>query len=150
MSATIVGGEFINPEALVKKLSKAFEAWSRFDVNDHFRNEFLEEKWPYDGETKRKNGDTVGSPRDIFDLGELYRSGRDSFSITQGGMDVTASWNWDAKNDSGRGYAWYVHEGLSTNLAPRQWTDAFQQQDLFNSSQVSKDLKMRIRTALSK
>jgi len=150
MSATIVGGEFINPEALVKKLSKAFETWSRFDVNDHFRNEFLEEKWPYGGETKRKNGDTVGSPRDIFDLGELYRSGRDSFSITQGDMDVTASWNWDAKNDSGRGYAWYVHEGLSTNLAPRQWTDTFQQQDLFNSGQVSKDLKMRIRTAFSK
>ena len=150
MSATIVGGEFINPEALVKKLSKAFETWSRFDVNDHFRNEFLEEKWPYDGETKRKNGDIVGSPRDIFDLGELYRSGRDSFSITQGGMDITASWNWDAKNDSGRGYAWYVHEGLSTNLAPRQWTDAFQQQDLFNSSQVSKHLKMRMRTAFNK
>ena len=150
MSGTIVGGEFINPEALVKKLSKAFETWSRFDVNDHFRNEFLEEKWPYDGETKRKNGNTVGSPRDIFDLGELYKSGRDSFSITQGGMDVTASWNWDAKNDSGRGYAWYVHEGLSTNLAPRQWTDAFQQQDLFDSSQVSKDLKMRIRTAFNK
>ena len=150
MSATIVGGEFINPEALVKKLSKAFETWSRFDVNDHFRNEFLEEKWPYDGETKRKNGNTVGSPRDIFDLGELYKSGRDSFSITQGGMDVTASWNWDAKNDSGRGYAWYVHEGLSTNLAPRQWTDAFQQRDLFDSSQVSKDLKMRIRTAFNK
>jgi hypothetical protein len=150
MSATIVGGEFINPEALVKKLSKAFETWSRFDVNDHFRNEFLEEKWPYDGETKRKNGDTVGSPRDIFDLGELYKSGRDSFSITQGGMDVTASWNWDAKNDSGRGYAWYVHEGLSTNLSPRRWTDTFQQQDLFDSSQVSKDLKMRIRTAFNK
>lgn len=149
MSATIVGGEFINPEALVKKLSKAFETWTRFDVNDHFRDEFLEEKWPYDGETKRKNGETVESPRDIFDLGELYRSGRDSFSITQGGMDVTASWNWDAKNDSGRGYAWYVHEGLGTNLNPRQWTDTFQQQDLFNSSQVSKHLKMRIRTAFN-
>ena len=152
MSGTIVGGEFINPEALVKKLSKAFETWSRFDVNDHFRNEFLEKKWRYDGETIRKNGDPnpVGSPRDIFDLGELYKSGRDSFSITQGGMDVTASWNWDAKNDSGRGYAWYVHEGLSTNLTPRQWTDTFQQQDLFDSSQVSKDLKMRIRTAFNK
>lgn len=150
MSATIVGGDFVNPDVLVKKLSKAFETWSRFDVNDHFRNEFLEEKWEYDGETKRKNGDVVESPRDIFDLGELYRSGRDSFSISQGGMDITASWDWDAKNSSGRGYAWYVHEGLGTNLTPRQWTDAFQQQDLFNSSQVSKDLKMRIRTALNK
>ena len=149
MSGTIVGGELINPDQIVNKLTKAFETWANIDVNDYFRNEFLEDKWPYEGETKRKNGQIVGSPRDIFDLGDLYRSGRESFSITQGGIDITASWNWNAKNSSGRGYAWYVHEGLSTNLAPRQWTDPFQEKNLFNSSQVSKDLKMRIRTALN-
>lgn len=150
MSAVIVGGELINPQTLEKKLAKAFETWARFDVNDYFRDQFLEDKWPYDGETERKNGETVGSPRNIFDLGDLYRSGRDSFSITQGGIDVTASWDWNAKNSSGRGYAWYVHEGLSTNLSPRQWTDIFQQKDLFDNSKVSKDLKMRIRGALGK
>ena len=150
MSGTIVGGQFINPEGVVNKLAKAFETWTRFDVNDYFRDQFLEDKWPYDGETERKNGEIVASPRNIFDLGDLYRSGRDSFSITQGSVDVTASWAWDAKNSSGRGYAWYVHEGLSTNLSPRQWTDVFQQKDLFNGSQVSKELRMRIRTALNK
>ncbi len=150
MSGTIVGGQFVNPDAVVNKLVKAFETWTRFDVNDYFRDQFLEDKWPYDGETERKNGETVTSPRNIFDLGDLYRSGRDGFTITQGGVDVTASWNWDAKNSSGRGYAWYVHEGLSTNLAPRKWTDIFQQRDLFDGSQVSKELKMRIRTALNK
>ena len=150
MSGTIVGGQFVNPDAVVNKLVKAFETWTRFDVNDYFRDQFLEDKWPYDGETERKNGETVTSPRNIFDLGDLYRSGRDGFTITQEGVDVTASWNWDAKNSSGRGYAWYVHEGLSTNLAPRKWTDIFQQRDLFDGSQVSKELKMRIRTALNK
>lgn len=148
MSATIAGGAIVNAKSLEAKLVKAFETWTRFDVNDYFRDQFLEEKWPYDGETERKNGETVGSPRDIFDLGELYRSGRDSFSISQGGIDITASWDWDAKNDSGRGYAWYVHEGLSTNLSPRQWTDVFQQRDLFAGSNVSRQLKGRIRTAL--
>ncbi len=150
MSATIVGGEFINPRAIEAKLVKAFETWTRFDVNDYFRDQFLEDKWLYDGETVRKSGETATSPRNIFDLGDLYRSGRDSFSISQGGVDITASWDWDAKNSSGRAYAWYVHEGLSTNLAPRQWTDIFQQQDLFDRSQVSKELKMRIRNALGK
>jgi hypothetical protein len=150
MSATIVGGQLLNTKTLEAKLTKAFETWTRFDVNDYFRGQFLEEKWSYDGETERKNGAVVGSPRDIFDLGELYRSGRDSFLITQGSVDVTASWNWNAKNDSGRGYAWYVHEGLSTNLSPRQWTDAFQQRDLFDSSGVSGELKARIRSALNK
>lgn len=148
MSATIAGGTIVNAKSLEAKLVKAFETWTRFDVNDYFRDQFLEEKWPYDGETERKNGETVSSPRDIFDLGELYRSGRDSFSISQGGIDITASWDWDAKNSSGRGYAWYVHEGLSTNLSPRQWTDVFQQRDLFSGSNVSKAFKGRIRTAL--
>jgi hypothetical protein len=150
MSATIVGGQLLNTKTLEAKLTKAFETWTRFDVNDYFRGQFLEERWSYDGETERKNGAVVGTPRDIFDLGELYRSGRDSFSITQGSVDVTASWNWNAKNDSGRGYAWYVHEGLSTNLSPRQWTDAFQQRDLFDNSGVGGELKARIRSALNK
>ncbi len=150
MSGTIVGGQFINPDRIINKLTKAFETWAKFDVNDYFRDQFLNDKWPYDGDTLRKSGEQVGSPRNIFDLGDLYRSGRDNFSITQGGVDITASWNWDAKNSSGRGYAWYVHEGLSTNLAPRQWTDVFQEKDLFNNSRVSNDLKMRIRTALNR
>lgn len=151
MSAIIVGGSFNDPERLVQKLEKAFETWARFDVNDYFRSQFLEDKWDYDGETRRKSGEFVGpEPRNIFDLGDLYRSGRDGFKIEQGGVDVTASWNWDAKNSSGRGYAWYVHEGLSTNLEPRQWTDIFQQRDLFASSNVSKELKSRIRAAFRK
>lgn len=150
MSATIVGGEFLNPERIVNKLTKAFETWTRFDVNDYFRDQFLEDRWPYNGETKRKNGQVVGSPRDIFDLGELYRSGRDSFSITQGGNDITASWDWDAENSSGRAYAWYVHEGLGTNRSPRPWTDVFQQQDLFDGSAVGNELRSRIRIALNR
>lgn len=147
MSGVIVGGIIINAAALEAKLTKAFEAWSRFDVNDYFRDQFLDDKWSYPGETKRKNGDVVTSPRDIYDLGDLYKSGRDGFKIEQGGVDITASWNWDAKNSSGRGYAWYVHEGLSTNLEPRQWTDIFQQRDLFESSNVNKALSSRIRAA---
>jgi hypothetical protein len=150
MSGIIVGGTVLNTKTLEAKLIKAFETWARFDANDYFRDQFLEDKWDYDGDTERKNGESVSSPRNIFDLGNLYRSGRDSFKIEQGGVDVTASWNWDAQNSSGRGYAWYVHEGLSTNLSPRQWTDVFQQRDLFSQSNVSKELRSRIRAALNK
>jgi hypothetical protein len=151
MSGIIVGGTVLNAKILEAKLTKAFETWARFDVNDYFRDQFLEDKWDYDGETQRKSGEFVGpEPRNIFDLGDLYRSGRDSFKIEQGGVDITASWDWDAKNSSGRGYAWYVHEGLSTNIEPRQWTDIFQQRDLFSQSGVSKELRSRIRTASNK
>ena len=150
MSANIVGGTFSNPDKLVAKLEKAFEAWARFEVNDYFRDQFLEDKWNYDGETQRKNGELATSPRNIFDLGDLYRSGRDSFDTQKTANEIAASWNWDAKNSTGRGYAWYVHEGLSTNLNPRQWTDIFQQRALFEQSAVSKELKSRIRAAFSK
>jgi len=106
MSATIVGGTFNNPERLVQKLEKAFEAWARFEVNDYFRDQFLEDKWDYPGETQRKSGEFVGpEPRNIFDLGELYRSGRDSFDTEKTINGINASWNWDAKNSSGKGYA---------------------------------------------
>lgn len=150
MSAIVIGGTLLNGGQLEQKLVKAFETWARFDVNDYFRDQFLEDKWQYEGETERKSGEVVNSPRNIFDLGDLYRSGRDSFDLTKGGTGASASWNWDAKNSSGRGYAWYVHEGLSTNLSPRQWTDAFQQRDLFEKSRVSKELKSRIRAAFNK
>jgi hypothetical protein len=148
MSGVINGGSIINGKILEQKLAQAFETWARFDANDYFRGQFTEDKWNYPGETERKSGELARDPRNIFDLGDLYRSGRDSFKITQGSIDITASWDWDAKNSSGRGYAWYVHEGLSTNLAPRQWTDVFQQRDLFASSNVSKELRSRIRKAL--
>jgi len=159
MSGTIVGGSFLGGGSLEKKLVKAFEDWTRLDVNDHFHDEFTEDKWDYPTSaarpgiyyrTKRKSGQIVDSPRDIFDLGDLYRSGRDGFTITQGGTDITASWDWDAKNSSGSGYAWYVHEGLSTNRAPRRWTDVFQQRDLFISSNVSKALRSRIRATMGR
>jgi hypothetical protein len=151
MSGVIVGGNIINARLLEQKLAQAFETWAKEDVDDgYFEDQFKDDKWNYPGYTRRKSGENAGTVRNIYDLGELYQSGKDSFKITQGANDITASWNWDAKNDSGRGYAWYVHEGLSTNLEPRQWTDVFQQRSLFDGSNVSKALRSRIRTVLNK
>lgn len=151
MSGVIVGGNIINARLLEQKLAQAFETWAKEDVDDgYFEDQFKDDKWNYPGYTRRKSGENAGTVRNIYDLGELYQSGKDSFKITQGANDITASWNWDAKNDSGRGYAWYVHEGLSTNLEPRQWTDVFQERNLFDGSGVNKALRSRIRTVLNK
>lgn len=151
MSGVIVGGSIINAKILEQKLAQAFKTWAEKDLDDgYFEDQFKDDKWSYPGYTRRKSGENAGTVRNIYDLGELYRSGKESFKITQGANDITASWNWDAKNDSGNAYAWYVHEGLSTNLEPRQWTDAFQQRDLFDGSVVSKALRSRIRSALNK
>jgi hypothetical protein len=151
MSGVIVSGKIINGKALELKLAQAFETWANEDLDDgFFEDQFKADKWDYPGETRRKNGEPpITEPRNIYDLGELYRSGKDSFRITQGGNDITASWNWDAKNDSGGAYAIYVHEGLGTNLEPRPWTDDLYVPAKFQASVVSKALRRRIKTALA-
>jgi hypothetical protein len=149
MAGIIVGAKIVGGAFWEQKLQAAFEAWTRFEVNDHFRDQFNNEIWDYGAVTFRKSGQTVGpEPRDIYDLGDLYRSGRDSFTITNGSSDVTASWDWDAKNTSGKPYAYYVHEGKGTNIEPRQWTDPLVSPDLFLASDLSKSLKKRIASAL--
>jgi hypothetical protein len=150
MAGIIAGAKIVGGEAWERKLQAAFEQWARFEVNDYFRDEFTTEKWGYPGVTLRKSGQTADDPRDIYDLGNLYRSGRESFTVGNKGLEVTASWDWNAKNSRGNLYAYYVHEGKSTNLAPRQWTDALTSPAKFLSSNLSKSLKERITIALSR
>ena len=148
MAGVIVGATVVGGDAWEKKLRAAFEIWASEDIDDaYWDDQFKDDRWPYQNETRRKNGDTVTSPRDIYDLGELYDSGRESFKIPQGPMVVTASWNWDAKNSSDRAYAWYVHEGLGTNITPRPWTDELQVPSKFEASAVRLALKRRIKAA---
>jgi hypothetical protein len=148
MASTIVGATIVNAKLLETKLVKAFETWAKEDINDaYWDDQFREDKWSYGGETRRKNGEVVTSPRDIYDLGALYESGRESFTLSKSGIDVAASWNWDAKNSSGGAYALYVHEGLSTNLDPRPWTDELYYPQKFQESSVRLALKRRIKAA---
>jgi len=118
--ASLSGGEQIQ-QALVK----AFTDWTEQDINDAFwDDQFKGDKWNHSPSTTRRNGDTVGSPRDIYDLGELYNSGKESYKLTSSTGNVTARWHWDAKNNSGKEYAEYVHEGTGTNEGyPRKFTD---------------------------
>ncbi len=149
MSGIIVGGKFINPERIVNKLEQAFKIWATEDLDDgYFEDQFKDDKWQYPGYTRRKSGESAGTVRNIYDLGELYQSGKESFKITQGTNDITASWNWDARNDSGNTYAEYVHEGWGTNLEARKWTDDLYYPQKFATSSVRLALKRRIKAAL--
>lgn len=74
--------------------------------------------WPRT--TKRRNGGTAGSPRDIVDLGTFLRSQRrDRPSAT------TLRFTWDAKSDKGFAYAPLILTGYTTSkgtLVPgRNW-----------------------------
>ena len=119
--ASLSGGNQIE-----RALVKAFTDWTEQYINDAFWDDQFrnEGKWNHSPSTTRRNGDTVGSPRDIYDLGVLYDSGKESYKLTSSSYQITAHWHWDAKNSSGKEYAEYVHEGTGTNAGyPRKFTD---------------------------
>ncbi len=66
--------------------------------------------WPR--ETKRRNGATVSSPRDIVDLGGFLRSQRRSFDGR-----TTITFTWDAKSKGG--FAYTTSKG--TLVPGRNW-----------------------------
>lgn len=152
MSGIIVGGTLRGADKLERKIQAAFEAWASEDINDDYWDEqFKSRKWDYDNRTRRKNGELVEpGKRDIYDLGELYESGKRNFKIEKNGNGILASWLWDAQNSSGGAYAWYVHEGHGTNIEPRQWTDELQQPIRFEASDLKKALLTKIKAAMAK
>jgi hypothetical protein len=121
-----VSAKIVGIELLEEKILKAFQQWAEEDVDDAYMSQkFLDPgEWNYEypispGYTERKSGEIVRSPRNIYDLGTLYRSGRENFKLE----GAEASWLWDATNGKGIPYAWYVHEGIGTNMTERRWTD---------------------------
>lgn len=140
VNAVIIGQSLIE-----KALIDAFETWAEEDINDaYWDDQFKEDKWQYDNETKRKNGDVVTSPRDIYDLGELYESGVKSYKFQRFTDGAEANWHWDAKNSSGQEYAWYVHEGRGTNVTARPFTDDISIPSSFFFKAPGKALKLRV------
>ena len=85
-------------------------------ADKEFDKEMLTPKWDWDTETPRKNGRTVNTPRDIYDLGILF----DSKRREQTGTTCTFTWATD--------YADYVHDGYSlkngVQKPARPWTQS--------------------------
>lgn len=148
----LVGAKITNIQAIEKALMDAFEEWASDDINDaHWEDQFREDKWNYGNITRRKSGQTVGpEPRDIYDLGELYRSGVESLRLERSSTNIAAKWHWDATNSSGREYAWYVHEGLGTNIEPRPFTDDISIAASFFRKAPGRALKNRVGQHLAK
>ncbi len=140
----------INQRIIEEALLNAFKQWAEDDINNaHWDDQFLDPKWKYGGITERANGETVGSPRDIYDLGKLYQSGKESLTLSQSANGAEAKWHWDATNRSGEEYAWYVHEGLGTNVTPRRFTDDISTPSSFWRKAPGKAFKLQVQEALN-
>ena len=74
--------------------------------------------WP--GTTRRRNGATVGSPRDIVDTGAFLRSQRRDYPDA-----TTLRLTWDVKSPRGFSYAGLILTGYATRtgriMPPRDW-----------------------------
>jgi hypothetical protein len=147
-----IRAKILNQQLIEKALLDAFETWASSDINDaHWDDQFRDPgKWRYDNTTERKNGETVGSPRDIYDLGELYESGVRSYKFERKANGAEATWHWDATNSSGEQYAWYVHEGIGSNVTARPFTDDISIPSSFFRKAPGKALILRTQEALSR
>jgi hypothetical protein len=81
-------------------------------AEDDFRREIEAEKWDWPRETKRRSGPTVGSPRDIVDLGGLRNSQR-----REGMSEDRTAFVWTG--GEGKAYALEVHDGYSSKAGNR-------------------------------
>lgn len=147
----VAGARIIGGENFEKALIKAFQTWTKEDINEAFwDDQFKEEKWDHSPLTIRKNGEEVGSPRDIYDLGNLYKSGVDSYNFQASTSAAEANWGWNAKNRSGKEYAMYVHEGTGTNASyPRAFTDDVSDMAFSFSKPIGRALLSRVQAALT-
>ena len=148
----VIAARLINQKTIEQALVQAFNTWADQDINQaHWNDQFKGSKWEHSPLTRRENGETVGTPRDIYDLGSLYQSGVDSFKLTKSSSLIEASWHWDARNRSGQEYAWYVHEGKGTNDPyARRFTDDISIAASFFRKAPGMALKLRISTELNK
>jgi hypothetical protein len=146
----IVGATLVNAKAIENALIEAFEKWSREDINEaHWDDQFRDmDRWDWPNETRRKNKQVVDSPRDIYDLGELYDSGVKSYVFAKGRTEVSANWHWDATNSSEQEYAWYVHEGTS-KMDGRPFTDDIAVPSSFFSKGPGMAFVGRVQTSLN-
>lgn len=142
-----LGARIVGIRNIENALQQAFQTWAEEDIDDQYMaQKFLDPgEWEYDtpnppGYTERKTGEIVRSPRNIYDLGELYRSGKESFDVT----GFSASWSWDAVNGQGGAYAYYVHEGIGTNMTARPWTDDISIPARFEEGMEKRQLISRI------
>ena len=98
-------------------------------AEDDFRREIEAEKWGWPRETKRRSGPTVGSPRDIVDLGGL-RNSQKRENISE---DHTA-FVWTG--GEGKAYALEVHDGYSSKAGNRMPARPFTEETIAKLDEV--------------
>ena len=129
----------IQPNELRREIDKAVKrafAQTAGKLGAEFPKQISEKKWDWPNETIRKNGQTVTTPRDIVDLGNLRASQRrETISAT------AVEWTWHVD------YSAVVHDGPKLKdgqqYRHRPWT-----KDAEKEVKLLKDFADRLRREL--
>ena len=89
-------------------------------LDPQLKEEIQTVQFPWPGTTRRRNGTTVSSPRDIVDTGAFLRSQRRDYP------DATSlRFTWSVRTPRGFGYAPLILTGYVTStgrvMPPRNW-----------------------------
>lgn len=89
-----------------------------------FQQSFTAKAWEWPRQTVRSNGSTVGSPRNLIDIGNLRQSG--SYQMT-GPHQATFRWSANyatAVHEGAHIFPWGNRDATRVYLPPRPWTRA--------------------------
>ena len=107
----------LDRDRIIRAAQKAF-GYVADELDQQFKVEIATPKWDWPRSTKRKNGSTVSSPRDIVDEGILLASqSPPQFDSSA----FAAMWDWDVQ------YSAIVHQGNGSNVPARPWTETAMQ-----------------------
>ncbi|AFY29595.1 hypothetical protein Cyagr_2489 [Cyanobium gracile PCC 6307] len=103
-----------NSDDLIRRLPKILTDYGKV-LDARLKEEIRSVQYPWPGVTVRRNGETVGSPRDIVDTGAFLRSQRRRrINIT------TIRFEWGGSG--GVTYAGYIFQGIpGKSYPPRDW-----------------------------
>ena len=104
----------LRTEDLIRRVPKILTDYGT-KLDAALKDEIKTERYSWPGETRRRNGTTVGSPRDIVDTGAFLRSQRRRrINLT------TIRFDWGGSG--GVTYAGYIYQGIPGKAyPPRDW-----------------------------
>jgi hypothetical protein len=104
----------LRTEDLIRRVPKILTDYGSA-LDKQLKEEIKTERYSWPGETRRRNGTTVGSPRDIVDTGAFLRSQRRRrVNLT------TIRFEWGGSG--GVTYAGYIYQGIPGKAyPPRDW-----------------------------
>jgi hypothetical protein len=104
----------LRSEDLIRRVPAIMTAYGKA-LDQQLKEEIKTERYTWPGETRRRNGDLVGSPRDIVDTGVFLRSQRRRrINLT------TIRFEWGGSG--GVTYAGFIYQGIPGKAYPaRDW-----------------------------